>query len=111
MGNIFGFLEKKSEHFTSLSVDERIKNYKEFKVYLPQEKIREQGGRCMDCGIPYCHALGCPLYNLIPEWNDLVYKGRWREALKRLEVTNPLPEVTGRICPAPCETSCTLSIN
>jgi glutamate synthase (NADPH/NADH) small chain len=65
----------------------------------------------MDCGIPYCHAMGCPVLNLIPEWNDLVYKGKWHEALKRLEVTNPLPEITGRICPAPCETSCTLSIN
>jgi glutamate synthase (NADPH/NADH) small chain len=65
----------------------------------------------MDCGVPYCHALGCPVYNLIPEWNDLVYQGRWREACERLELTNNLPEITGRVCPAPCETSCTLSIN
>ena len=62
----------------------------------------------MDCGIPYCHAMGCPVYNLIPEWNDAVYKGDWREALIRLELTNNLPEITGRICPAPCEASCTL---
>ncbi len=65
----------------------------------------------MDCGIPFCHATGCPVYNLIPEWNDLVYRGDWREALVRLEMTNNLPEVTGRLCPAPCEASCTLSIN
>ncbi len=65
----------------------------------------------MDCGVPYCHAMGCPVYNLIPEWNDLVYRGDWKEALVRLEMTNNLPEMTGRVCPAPCETSCTLSIN
>ncbi len=65
----------------------------------------------MDCGIPFCHSTGCPVYNLIPEWNDLVYRGDWKEALVRLEMTNNLPEVTGRICPAPCEASCTLSIN
>ena len=65
----------------------------------------------MDCGIPYCHSIGCPVYNLIPEWNDAVYHGEWKDALLRLEATNNLPEITGRVCPAPCETACTLSIN
>ena len=83
------------------------------------QQLREQGARCMDCGVPFCHtgklieglATGCPLHNLIPEWNDLVYRGRWREALDRLHMTNNFPEFTGRVCPAPCEGSCVLGIN
>jgi glutamate synthase (NADPH/NADH) small chain len=92
-------------------VQERIKDYNDVVVQRPPESLEDQGARCMDCGIPFCHSLGCPVYNLIPEWNDLVYRGRWKEAFERLEMTNNLPEVTGRVCPAPCETSCTLSIN
>lgn len=92
-------------------VEERLRNYREFTIPLCEAELRKQGGRCMDCGIPYCHGIGCPLSNLIPEWNDAVWRGEWREALIRLEETNNFPEITGRICPAPCEASCTLSIN
>jgi glutamate synthase (NADPH/NADH) small chain len=92
-------------------VAERLKTWKEFQIEQPEEVLRAQGSRCMDCGVPFCHTSGCPVYNLIPEWNDLVYRGEWREAHQRLELTNNLPEITGRVCPAPCETSCTLSIN
>ena len=76
---------------------------------LPSDKVSEQGARCMDCGIPYCHQ-GCPVNNIIPEWNDLVYRNRWRQALEVLHSTNNFPEFTGRICPAPCEAACTLNI-
>ena len=75
------------------------------------EELKEQGGRCMECGTPFCHSIGCPIVNLIPEWNDSIWRGQWREAYERLEITNNFPEFTGRVCPAPCETSCTLSIN
>ena len=96
----------------NLPVDERVKTWKEFTISPSRTRSSpRQGSRCMDCGIPFCHSTGCPVYNLIPEWNDLVYRGDWKEALARLEMTNNLPEVTGRICPAPCEASCTLSIN
>ena len=95
---------------TGLS-DERVRDYKEIIVPLSNGEVSTQAARCMDCGIPFCHAMGCPVYNLIPEWNDLVYRGKWQEAYERLEMTNNLPEITGRICPAPCEASCTLSIN
>ncbi len=111
MGNSTGFIDYSRVVYSNRPVNERRLDYREIPISLPIEQISLQGSRCMDCGIPYCHGLGCPLYNLIPEWNDLVYKGRWREALHRLEMTNNLPEVTGRICPAPCETACTLSIN
>jgi glutamate synthase (NADPH/NADH) small chain len=111
MGRATGFMEFKRKNFSYRSVKERVKDYKEFTFLQPEKELKKQGARCMDCGIPFCHALGCPVYNLIPEWNDLVYKGKWREAYERLEMTNNLPEITGRICPAPCETSCTLSIN
>ena len=111
MGKVTGFLDYQRAIGVYRPVAERLGHYKEFLVPLPAEEINVQGARCMDCGIPYCHAMGCPLYNLIPEWNDCVYKGDWREALMRLEATNNLPEITGRICPAPCEASCTLSIN
>ncbi|HET6485180.1 MAG TPA: glutamate synthase subunit beta [Spirochaetia bacterium] len=111
MGHVSGFIDFQRKSYTYLPVKERLQNYKEFTVQQPEEELAKQGARCMDCGVPYCHAMGCPVYNLIPEWNDLVYRGDWKEALVRLEMTNNLPEMTGRVCPAPCETSCTLSIN
>jgi glutamate synthase (NADPH/NADH) small chain len=99
-------------------LQERVHDWGEFHIHLTDRKLRDQGGRCMDCGIPFCHtgkllngmASGCPVNNLIPEWNDLVYRGLWREALDRLHKTNNFPEFTGRVCPAPCEGSCTLGI-
>jgi glutamate synthase (NADPH/NADH) small chain len=98
---------------------ERVKNWKEFHAHMPEENLRKQGARCMDCGVPFCHtgtllagmASGCPINNLIPEWNDLVYRGLWRDALDRLHKTNNFPEFTGRVCPAPCEGSCVLGIS
>lgn len=111
MGKPTGFMDIHKKMASYRPVKERIKDYKDVANYLSNEEVRRQAGRCMDCGIPFCHCWGCPTYNLIPEWNDLVYEGRWEEALKRLESTNNLPEITGRICPAPCEASCTLSIN
>ena len=98
---------------------DRIDDWKEFHEHMPEANLREQGARCMDCGVPFCHtgtlvngmASGCPINNLIPEWNDLVYHGNWREALNRLHKTNNFPEFTGRVCPAPCEGSCVLGIN
>ena len=111
MGKATGFLEFSRTNPGYQPVEERTKHFKEFTAMLPEDEMKKQGGRCMDCGIPYCHSMGCPVYNLIPEWNDLVFEGQWEEAWKRLELTNTLPEVTGRICPAPCEPSCTLSIN
>ncbi len=110
MGKITGFMEYKAEKLQNKPVSERIKDYKEFVIPLADESVKLQGARCMECGVPFCHK-GCPLGNLIPEWNDLVYKGKWEEALRRLELTNNFPEVTGRICPAPCEGSCVLGIN
>lgn len=89
---------------------DRVRHYSEFIISLDESELKKQGARCMDCGIPFCHQ-GCPVNNLIPDWNDLVYKGRWREALKSLHSTNNFPEFTGRICPAPCEASCTLNIS
>ncbi|MHB8059953.1 MAG: glutamate synthase subunit beta [Gaiellaceae bacterium] len=94
-----------------LPVQERLKTWKEFTTAPPEQVLREQAGRCIDCGIPYCHAIGCPVENLIPEWNLLVESGDWHEAFLRLDATNNLPEVTGRICPAPCEAACTLAVN
>ena len=119
MGQPTGFLQFSRITPTSRPPRERIADYKEFKEHLPEEVMRQQGARCMDCGVPFCHTgkimdgltTGCPLNNLIPEWNDLVYKGRWREASDRLHRTNNFPEVTGRVCPAPCEGSCVLGIN
>jgi len=110
MGKITGFLEIKRETPKRRPVAERIHDWQE--VYLPfeAEKLQKQGARCMDCGIPFCHQ-GCPLGNLIPDWNDLVYRDRWREAIDRLHATNNFPEFTGRLCPAPCEGSCVLGIN
>ncbi len=109
MGKPTGFIEIEREDGSYAPVKERIKHYKEFIVPLSKSKLQEQGARCMDCGIPYCHN-GCPVNNLIPDWNDLVYQGNWRGALDALHSTNNFPEFTGRICPAPCEASCTLNI-
>ena len=111
MGKETGFLEYKRKTGKHESVETRIKHYNEFTERLSAEEIRIQGARCMDCGLPFCHSIGCPLANLIPEWNDLVYRDDWREAWRRLSMTNSFPEFTGRVCPAPCEASCTLSIN
>ncbi len=111
MGKQTGFLEYERSVGKYEKVEERILHYNEFTKPLSDEEIRLQGARCMDCGLPFCHSLGCPLANLIPEWNDLVYKQDWREAWKRLSLTNSFPEFTGRVCPALCESSCTLSIN
>jgi glutamate synthase (NADPH/NADH) small chain len=111
MGKANGFIEYARQTAPYRPVEERVCDYREVAGRLPVESLRTQGSRCMDCGIPFCHAVGCPVYNLIPEWNDLVYRGQWQEALERLELTNNLPEITGRVCPAPCESACTLSIN
>jgi glutamate synthase (NADPH) small chain len=111
MGKATGFIEYSRETAPVRPVAERLRDYREVAGRLPVDRVRTQASRCMDCGIPFCHAVGCPVYNLIPEWNDLVYRGEWQEALERLELTNNLPEITGRVCPAPCEAACTLSIN
>jgi glutamate synthase (NADPH/NADH) small chain len=119
MGKPTGFIEYLREVPADRPPLERIKDWKEFHLHLEERKLRQQGGRCMDCGVPFCHtgrllngaASGCPIHNLIPEWNDLVYRGLWREALARLHKTNNFPEFTGRVCPAPCEGSCVLGIN
>lgn len=111
MGKTTGFIDYPRTCGGCKPPRERLSDYQEFYIPLSRDDLAKQGARCMDCGIPYCHAVGCPLFNLIPEWNDAVYKDDWKEALLRLEATNPLPEITGRICPAPCEAACTLSIN
>jgi len=119
MGKPTGFIEYLREIPADRQPMERIKDWKEFHLHLPDEKLRTQGARCMDCGVPFCHtgnlisgmASGCPINNLIPEWNDLVFRGLWKEALERLHKTNNFPEFTGRVCPAPCEGSCVLGMN
>ena len=110
MGKVTGFMEIARETPTRRPVAERINDW--FEVYqdFPMEKVQAQGARCMDCGVPFCHT-GCPLNNIIPDWNDFAYKGRWEEALRQLHATNNFPEFTGRICPAPCEAACVLGIN
>src|SRR5229473_1609764 len=110
MGKITGFLEYEREDRHYEPVEERIKHWREFIHPLPEAETKKQAARCMDCGIPYCHT-GCPVNNQIPDWNDLVYRGNWQEAARNLHSTNNFPEVTGRICPAPCEASCTLNLN
>jgi glutamate synthase (NADPH/NADH) small chain len=118
MGKPTGFIEFIRELPSEVAPSDRIRNWDEFHLHMPEDKLRTQGARCMDCGIPFCHtgtllsgmASGCPINNLIPEWNDLVYRGLWREALDRLHKTNNFPEFTGRVCPAPCEGSCVLGI-
>jgi glutamate synthase (NADPH/NADH) small chain len=109
MGDPRGFLKVERDKEHDRPVDQRVRDWHETTEHAPAAKVREQASRCMDCGIPFCHQ-GCPLGNLIPEWNDLVYRGRLGEAAKRLAETNNFPEVTGRVCPAPCEASCVLNI-
>jgi glutamate synthase (NADPH) small chain len=119
MGKPTGFIEYLRELPLDRAATERIRDWNEFHHHMEEQKLRQQGARCMDCGIPFCHtgtllngmASGCPIHNLIPEWNDLVYRGLWKEALDRLHKTNNFPEFTGRVCPAPCEGSCVLGIN
>ncbi|MDA0342968.1 MAG: glutamate synthase subunit beta, partial [Verrucomicrobia bacterium] len=118
MGKPTGFLEHSRETIADRKPLDRIKDWKEIHEPFDEDKICQQGARCMDCGTPYCHtgmtlsnmASGCPINNLIPEWNDLVYKGKWKDALERLHKTNNFPEFTGRVCPAPCEGSCVLGV-
>ncbi|GAU82877.1 glutamate synthase subunit beta [Bosea sp. 2YAB26] len=109
MGKVTGFLEIDRRDRKYLPASDRIRNYKEFVIPLGAEATRDQAARCMNCGIPYCHN-GCPVNNQIPDWNDLVYNDKWREALDNLHSTNNFPEFTGRVCPAPCEASCTLNL-
>jgi len=110
MGKATGFLEYERLAEANLPVQNRVKNYKEFVLHLSDDQSKQQGARCMDCGIPFCMS-GCPVNNIIPDWNDLVYKQDWRAAIDVLHSTNNFPEFTGRICPAPCEAACTLNIN
>jgi glutamate synthase (NADPH/NADH) small chain len=110
MGKATGFLEFERLSEQNLPPQERLKNYKEFVLHLSDDEAKIQGARCMDCGIPFCNN-GCPVNNIIPDWNDLVYQQNWEEAIKILHSTNNFPEFTGRICPAPCEAACTLNIN
>ncbi|MGA2853428.1 MAG: glutamate synthase small subunit [Verrucomicrobiota bacterium] len=119
MGKPTGFIEYLRELPADRPPAERVADWKEFHLHMPEAGLKKQGARCMDCGTPFCHtgqlisgmASGCPIHNLIPEWNDLVYRGLWKEALERLHKTNNFPEFTGRVCPAPCEGSCVLGIN
>src|SRR5437867_3640768 len=119
MGKPTGFLDYPRELPQARAPRQRIGDWNEFHDHADEELLRNQGARCMDCGVPFCHtgtlldgmASGCPINNLIPEWNDLVYRGLWRDALERLHKTNNFPEFTGRVCPAPCEGSCVLGIN
>ncbi|MCK6371260.1 MAG: glutamate synthase, partial [Gammaproteobacteria bacterium] len=119
MGKPTGFIEYLRELPVDRSPRERISDWAEFHHHMEEKRLRQQGARCMDCGVPFCQtgkqlnggASGCPVNNLIPEWNDLVYRGLWREALERLHLTNNFPEFTGRACPAPCEGACVLGIN
>src|ERR1700761_9007398 len=119
MGKPTGFLEYPRELPMAAPPAQRVHNWQEFHEHADEMLLRKQGARCMDCGVPFCHtgtlienmASGCPINNLIPEWNDLVYRGLWQEALERLHKTNNFPEFTGRVCPAPCEGSCVLGIS
>src|SRR3954463_14585207 len=119
MGKLTGFMEYERHEPPGRDPKARVRDWLEFHDHLPETTLKEQGARCMDCGVPFCHtgtllaggASGCPINNLIPEWNDLVYRGQWREALTRLHKTNNFPEFTGRVCPAPCEGSCVLGIS
>jgi glutamate synthase (NADPH/NADH) small chain len=110
MGKVTGFLEFNREQPTRRKVEQRVEDWLEVYEPFPEEKQKEQSARCMDCGVPFCHS-GCPINNLIPDWNDLVYNNRWENAIKRLHATNNFPEFTGRICPAPCEAACVLGID
>ncbi len=110
MGDVHGFMKYNRNYVPKEPVEQRLKHYNEFLKVLPAEELQTQGARCMDCGIPFCHT-GCPLGNIIPDFNDLVYRNQWREAIDRLHATNNFPEFTGRVCPAPCEAACVLGIN
>jgi glutamate synthase (NADPH/NADH) small chain len=110
VGKVTGFLEHERETPNRRPVEERVQDWREVYHEFPAAKVREQGARCMDCGVPFCHT-GCPLNNVIPDWNDLVYRDRWRDAMRALHATNNFPEFTGRVCPAPCEAACVLGIN
>ena len=110
MGDITGFMKYKRQDFDKEPARERIKHWHEFYKEMPDEELRRQGARCMDCGVPFCQS-GCPIGNIIPDWNDLIYREHWKEAIERLHKTNNFPEFTGRICPAPCENACVLAIN
>ena len=109
MGKLGGFKEYKRQDENNTAIKQRVKNYKEFTIPLEEQALKKQGSRCMDCGIPFCHS-GCPLGNLIPDFNDMVHKGEWKKASEILHTTNNFPEFTGRLCPAPCERSCVLGI-
>ena len=107
MGKATGFLEYIREENPAEKIQIRIGSFREFHIGLEEKKRREQGGRCMNCGVPFCQSVfGCPLHNLIPEWNDEIFSGNWKHALARLLKTNSFPEFTGRVCPALCETAC-----
>jgi glutamate synthase (NADPH/NADH) small chain len=110
MGKVTGFIELERIAEIALPVKERVRGYREFILTLKDDEASRQGARCMDCGIPFCQS-GCPIHNIIPDWNDLVYRHQWRQALEVLHSTNNFPEFTGRVCPAPCEAACTLNIN
>ncbi len=110
MGDLRGFMKYPRQTYGKEPVAERLKHFNEFLKVLPADELKRQGARCMDCGVPFCHT-GCPLGNIIPDWNDLVYRDNWRGALDRLHATNNFPEFTGRVCPAPCEAACVLGIN
>src|ERR1019366_1032962 len=109
MGELKGFMRVDRASIPERDALERVQDHREFTITRPVEELREQGARCMDCGVPFCHS-GCPLGNLIPDWNDLVYRDRWHDAIRQLHFTNNFPEFTGRLCPAPCEASCVLEI-
>jgi glutamate synthase (NADPH/NADH) small chain len=110
MGKITGFLEYEQELPPRRPVAERLRDWRELEGKHPEDKLQRQAARCMDCGVPFCHK-GCPLGNIIPDWNDLIYRGRWKDAIDRLHSTNNFPEFTGRVCPAPCEEACVLKVN
>ena len=110
MGKVTGFLEWNRQEMKERPITERLEDWADFKQALTEDEVRSQAGRCMDCGVPFCQQ-GCPLGNLIPDWNDAIYRGDWQRAFKALQATNPLPEFTGRLCPAPCEGACVLGIN
>jgi len=111
MGKPTGFLEYPRVEVGHRPIDQRVRDWREIDLPLADEALNRQAARCMDCGVPYCHSVGCPLRNRIPEFNDLVYRRRWREASENLHSTNNFPEITGRVCPAPCEAACTLALN
>jgi glutamate synthase (NADPH/NADH) small chain len=110
VGKVTGFLEIQRKKWPTRPVEERLHDWKEVYLPYPEPDLKKQAARCMDCGIPFCHQ-GCPLGNIIPDWNDLVYRDQWQDAIQRLHATNNFPEWTGRLCPAPCEGSCVLGIN